>query len=78
MLAMNNCVSQSTQKTPYEMVFGQSVRNNHDFWQEIHKQSTKNLILDEEEIEQAILNDFNILNESVNKINNFLFFYISF
>ncbi|CAF5016543.1 unnamed protein product, partial [Rotaria magnacalcarata] len=31
MLAINNCVSQSTQKTPYEMVFGQSVHTNDEF-----------------------------------------------
>ena len=42
MLAINNCVSQSTQKTPYEMVFGQPTRNDHDFWMQLHKQSTNN------------------------------------
>ncbi|CAM4836734.1 unnamed protein product, partial [Rotaria magnacalcarata] len=42
MLAINNCVSQSTQKTPYEMVFGQSVHTNDEFWSELHKQYSNN------------------------------------
>ncbi|CAF3418641.1 unnamed protein product [Rotaria socialis] len=29
MLAMNNCISQSTKKTPYEMVFGQPLIDNN-------------------------------------------------
>ena len=44
MLAINSCISQSIQKTPYEMVFGQSVRHDQEFWKEIHKQSTENSI----------------------------------
>jgi hypothetical protein len=40
MLATNNCVSQTTKKTPYEMVFGQSLRSDHDFWNEVYKQSS--------------------------------------
>ena len=39
MFAINCCVSQSTQKTPYEMVFGQAPRQNETFWQEIHRQA---------------------------------------
>jgi hypothetical protein len=65
MLAMNNCVSQSTQKTPYEMVFGQCVRNDHDFWQELNKQSKNTSIINEEEIPESIAHDFNLLNETV-------------
>jgi hypothetical protein len=73
MLAMNNCISQSTQKTPYEMVFGQSVRNNHDFWQELHKQSENTLILNEEDIDESIIDDSNLFNKSVRRLNNGFF-----
>ncbi|CAF4391972.1 unnamed protein product [Rotaria magnacalcarata] len=64
MLAMNNSMSQSTKKTAYEMVFGQALRIDHDFWQEIHKQSKNSSIVNEEEIDESIVNDFNLFNES--------------
>ncbi|CAF4917726.1 unnamed protein product, partial [Rotaria magnacalcarata] len=60
MLAMNNSMSQSTKKTAYEMVFGQALRIDHDFWQEIHKQSKNSSIVNEEEIDESIVNDFNL------------------
>ena len=66
---MNNSISQSTKKTAYEMVFGQSLRIDHDFWQEIHKQSKHTSILNEEEIDQSIVNDFDLFNEPVCRIN---------
>jgi hypothetical protein len=69
MLAMNNSISQSTKKTAYEMVFGQALRNDHDFWQEIHKQSENNLIVNEEEIDESIVDDFNLFHEPVCRIN---------
>jgi glucose-6-phosphate isomerase len=77
MLAINNCISQSTQKTPYEMVFGQPARNDHDFWIELHKQSTNNSIVNEEDIPQSISDDFNMVDESVCRIFNY-FPYFSF
>jgi hypothetical protein len=79
MLAMNNCISQSTQKTPYEMVFGQSVRSDHNFWQQLHKESTNTSIVNEEEIVESIADDLNLLNELVCKIKILffsLFFYL--
>ncbi|CAF4620444.1 unnamed protein product, partial [Rotaria socialis] len=54
MLAINNCVSQSTQNTPCEMVFGQSVHTNDDFWLELHKQYSNNLIINEEKLPEFI------------------------
>jgi len=77
MLAINNCISQSTQKTPYEMVFGQPASNDHDFWMELHKQSTNNSIVNEEDIPQSISDDFNMIDESVCRIFNY-FPYFSF
>ena len=78
MLAINNCISQSTQKTPYEMVFGQPVRNDHDFWMELHKQSTNNSIVNEEDIPQSISDDLDIINESVCRIFNYFHYFSSF
>ena len=72
MLAINNCISQSTKKTPYEMVFGQPARNDHDFWIELHKQSSINSIIDEEDIPQSIAND--LIDELVCRILNCFFF----
>ena len=66
---MNNSMSQTTKKTAYEMVFGQALRINHDFWQEIYKQSKNSLILNEEEIDESILNSFDLFNEPVCRIN---------
>ncbi len=66
------------------MVFGQSVRNNHDFWQELHKQSKNTLILNEEilneeDIDESIIEDSNLFNKSVRRVNNgFLSFFSSF
>ncbi|CAF4874605.1 unnamed protein product, partial [Rotaria socialis] len=54
MLAINYCVSQSTQNTPCEMVFGQSVHTNDEFWLELHKQYSNNLIINEEELPEFI------------------------
>ncbi|CAF2185727.1 unnamed protein product [Rotaria magnacalcarata] len=54
MLAINNCVSQSTQNAPYEMVFGQSVHTNDEFWLEVHKQYSNSLIINEGELPESI------------------------
>ena len=67
MLAMNNSMSQATKKTAYEMVFGQALRIDHDFWQEIHKQSKNCSVINEEEINESILTDFNLFNEPVRR-----------
>ncbi|CAF4813057.1 unnamed protein product, partial [Rotaria magnacalcarata] len=64
MSAMNNSMSQSTKKPAYEMVFGQALRIDHDFWQEIHTQPKNSSIVNEEEIDESIVNDFNLFNES--------------
>ncbi|CAF3750245.1 unnamed protein product [Rotaria sp. Silwood1] len=63
MLAINNCRSQSTKKTPYEMVFGQRVRSDHDFWLQIHQQTENKSIINEEELPTSIIDDLNFGNE---------------
>ncbi|CAF0723680.1 unnamed protein product [Adineta steineri] len=63
MLAINNSISQSTKKSPYEMVFGQTLRIDHDFWEEIQKQSKNCIIINEEEIDESIINEFDLFNE---------------
>ncbi|CAF4522228.1 unnamed protein product [Rotaria magnacalcarata] len=60
MLAMNNSISQSTKKTPYEMVFGQSIRHDHEFWHQLHAQSSNESVLNEEDIPEALLDQFNL------------------
>jgi hypothetical protein len=65
MLAMNNCVSQSTRKTAYEMVFGQPVRNDHDFWIELHNQAIDKTIVDEEDLPKSITDTLNFIDNSV-------------
>ncbi|CAF4454714.1 unnamed protein product [Rotaria socialis] len=54
MLAMNNCISQSTKKTPYEMVFGQP--------------SINKTIIGEEELPEPLADNFN-LNDHSERIN---------
>ena len=81
MLAMNNSMSQATKKTAYEMVFGQALRIDHDFWQEIHKQSKNCSVINEEEIDESILIDFNLFNEPVCRgkkmsLSIFFFFFL--
>lgn len=78
MLAINNCVSQSTQKTPYEMVFGQPVHSNDEYWLEMHKQSSNNLIINEEDLPESISQILSLNHQEVNlilmkAINNFVF-----
>ncbi|CAF4361304.1 unnamed protein product, partial [Adineta steineri] len=63
MLAINNSISQNTKKSPYEMVFGQTLRIDHDFWEEIQKHSKNSIIINEEEIDESIINEFNLFNE---------------
>jgi hypothetical protein len=78
MLAINNCSSQSTKKTPYEMVFGQSVRHNHDFWEELHKQSKIDSVVDEEDLVESIPNESNVFNIPITRFLIeliFFFFY---
>lgn len=55
MLAINTSVSKNTQKTPYELVFGQPPRHNQEFWHSILNQtqlssSDINAIINEEDI----------------------------
>ncbi|CAM4931113.1 unnamed protein product [Rotaria socialis] len=52
-------------KTPYEMVFGQLVRNDHDFWLKIHQQSINKTIIDEEDLPESLADDFNLNDHSV-------------
>ena len=59
-------------------VFGQPVRNDHDFWMELHKQSTNNSIVNEEDIPESISDNLNIIHESVRRIfNNSTYFSFS-
>ena len=67
MLAVNNCVAQSTRKTPYEMVFGQPTRIDHDFWLQLHKDSKDDSILNEEDLSDSIVKDLNCVDTSVCK-----------
>lgn len=55
MLAINSCVSQSTQKTPYEMVFGQPARSNHDFWLELNANHSNDSTINEEDLPESIV-----------------------
>lgn len=55
MLAINSSVSQNTQKTPYELVFGQPPRHNQEFWENIHEQvqtrsTNTRSVIDEDDI----------------------------
>jgi hypothetical protein len=75
---MNNCISQSTQKTSYGMVFGQPVHNNHYFWQELHKQSKNTSIVNEEEIDQSFTGNSDSFNESVFKVHICFFGFVFF
>ncbi|CAF3437792.1 unnamed protein product [Rotaria socialis] len=52
-------------KTPYEMVFGQLVRNDHDFWLKIHQQSINKTIIDEEDLPESLADDFNLNDHSL-------------
>ena len=54
MLTISNCVSQSTQKSPYEMVFSRPVHNNDEFWLELHKQLSNNFIINEEDLPESM------------------------
>lgn len=74
MLSINNCVSQSTKKTPYEMVFGQPTRSDLDFWSELNKQYSKDEILNEEDLPSTIsnlitLNDDQVFNFYLSESN---------
>jgi hypothetical protein len=55
MLAINTSISQNTQKTPYELVFGQPPRHNQEFWENVHKQiqarsTNPDSVIDEDDI----------------------------
>ena len=55
MLALNTSISQNTQKTPYELVFGQPPRHSQEFWENIHKQiqtrsTNPDSVIDEDDI----------------------------
>ncbi|CAM4828642.1 unnamed protein product, partial [Rotaria magnacalcarata] len=65
MLAINNCIPQSTKKTPYELVFGQRVRNDHDFWIQIYEQSNNKSIINEEDLPSSINSYLNSDNDEV-------------
>ncbi|CAF4877736.1 unnamed protein product, partial [Rotaria sp. Silwood1] len=66
MLSINNCTSQSTKKTPYEMVFGQPCRIDHEFWLELHKElSTSDSTVNEEDLLDSFLQKLNTVTTSV-------------
>ncbi|CAF3681368.1 unnamed protein product [Rotaria socialis] len=52
-------------QTPYEMVFGQSVRNDHDFWLQLHQQSINKTIVDEEELPESLADNLNLNDHSL-------------
>ncbi|CAF4223141.1 unnamed protein product [Rotaria sp. Silwood2] len=54
MLSINNYVSLSAQKTPYKIIFDQPTRHDHEFWQELNKQYSNNLIINKENLSQSI------------------------
>jgi len=68
MFAINNCVSQSTKKTPYEMVFGQPPTIDHNFWIELNKQSNNKSLVDEEDLPHSITNCLDLTDNSVRMI----------
>lgn len=43
MLSINKSIAQSTQKTPFEMVYGQATQHDDVFWRELLKQASENL-----------------------------------
>lgn len=62
MLAINNCTSQTTKKTPYEMVLGQSIRIDHEFWLNLHKESSTNdSIINEEDLPDSFVEKLNTI-----------------
>jgi hypothetical protein len=73
MLAINTSVSQSTKKTPYELVFGQLPRHQQEFWQIIYNQTrtqstSLDPIIDEEDILLVFDEQENPLDSSVCKL----------
>ncbi|CAF1687327.1 unnamed protein product, partial [Adineta ricciae] len=67
MLAINNCISQSTKKTPYEMVFGQPLKIDHEFWLELHRTSTTDeSVINEEDLSDSFLENRNAPIHSTN------------
>lgn len=73
MLSINNCVAQSTKKTPYEMVFGQPTRHDHDFWLQLNKQYSNDSILNEEDLPESISNLI-LFNDNQVFLSSFLLF----
>ncbi|CAF4573796.1 unnamed protein product, partial [Rotaria sp. Silwood2] len=69
MLAINNCISQATKKTAYEMVFGQPVRNHHDFWEQLKQQAKNKEVLNEEDLPESIVDKINF-NDNILLDNN--------
>ncbi|CAF2057683.1 unnamed protein product, partial [Rotaria magnacalcarata] len=47
------------------MVFGQPVRNDHDFWLQLHQQSINKTIIDEEELPESLADNFKLYDHSV-------------
>ncbi|CAF4422659.1 unnamed protein product, partial [Rotaria magnacalcarata] len=46
------------------MVFGQPVRNDHDFWLQLHQQSINKTIIDEEELPESLADNFKLYDHS--------------
>ena len=72
MLAMNTSECQVTQKTPYELVFGQPPRHDQDFWENIHTQVRAHSthvdgVIDEEDIDN-LFDEINYLDSLVSCI----------
>ena len=55
MLSMNTSISQNTQKTAYELVFGQPPRHDQEFWKNIYQQvqtrsTNPDTVIDEDDV----------------------------
>lgn len=76
MLSMNKSIAQSTQKSPFEMVYGQNTQHNDVFWKEIVKQATTKLTdanapIDEEALSRIFKDNEQDDEESVSSNDNY-------
>lgn len=76
MLAMNTSESRITQKTAFELVFGQPPRHDQEFWENIHKQIRAHLQNDDEVVdEEDIDNLFGEMNYLDSLVVHLIFFF---
>ncbi|CAM4977148.1 unnamed protein product [Rotaria socialis] len=61
----NAVVQKNYKETPYEMIFDQPARNDHDFWLQLHQQSINKTIIDEEDIPESLADNLNLNDHSV-------------